>query len=180
MDTQTASVIVGATAAVVAAWGIYSSRIVTRRKTTIEYIYNLLNDHDYIAAKLAFNILAKADDKMLEYVPKGEPEGLSEERTGGNPSQLDDWYATKSAIVLILNNYELIAIGIQRGVLDYKIVERYMRAIVTAHWEASRTYIEKLRTDRGNDNLFSEFKTLNGWMKGDVEKPKSRFWALWF
>ena len=178
MTTQEATVVIALIGAVIAFWGVITQRVLARRRATIDHISSLLNDHDYIRARLAFVTLAKSDKGLLPYAEK-DPEVVPADA----PNAADIQKAhqkVNSEIDLILNNYELIAIGIQRGILDYKIMRLYARAIIIQHWEAAAPYIARLRIARSNPGYYTEFETLKDWMSGAKRKPRGRFWALLF
>ena len=157
-------------AAVIAIWGVISQRSLTRRRTTMDLIFGILNDHDYIKARTRFITISKQPNGLLPYAQKTLPD------VDGAPDEEGN-----SCISLVLNNYELLAIGVQRGILDYKILERYMQAIVLGHWKLAASYITELREVYDNQEYYQELETLKGWL--DVQgknKPKGKFWALWF
>ena len=144
-------------------WGVVTQRIIARRTTTVQHISNLLNDHDYIKARKQFIEIATSDTKLLPYAKE----------------DCDD-HDGEAAIDLVLNNYELIAIGIQRGILDYKTVRRYARAIIIKHYDAAAPYIERLRAESKNPQYYEEFQTMRNWMSDNKVKPKGRFLSLFF
>jgi len=86
----------------------------------------------------------------------------------------------EQAIQLILNNYELMSISIQRGILDYGIIKRYARGTILKHWDAASPFISKLRSDSSNDLIYFEFETLRNWINDTKTKPNGKFWSLIF
>lgn len=164
MDEQTkTALMIAGLAALIAFWGVVTQRILARRLATVEHIFNLLNDHDFIKARTKFISIAKSENGLLPFAEEDCDDTESE-----------------AAIDLVLNNYELIAIGIQRGILDYVIMRRYVRAIVLRHWDVSAAYITQLRIVSGNAGYYSEFETLKKWMSDDKSKPNGRILSLFF
>ena len=159
MDAQTTAVWI---AAVIAVWGVVTQRVLARRRASVDHIFNILNDHDFIKARTKFLELAKSEAGLLPYADKDHPD-----QDGAG------------AITLVLNNYELMAIGIQRGILDYKLIERYARAIIIGHWDVAGPYITQLRIVRNNPKYYTELETMKNWM-AKTAKPNGRFWSLFF
>ncbi len=126
----------GAFAFVVAVWGVMSSRRISSRQVTIEQLSLALNDGDYIAARRRFVDLS---------------------RTPGQAAicaQDENIYSKQSrAIRLVLNNWELISIGIQRGIIDYSIVDRFHRGAIISDWEISAPFILELRRRAKNPRI---------------------------
>src|SRR5689334_14792250 len=58
-DEITAVLLTGILAAIIALWGIYSQRAITRRQVTLEHIATLEADGDLIKARLKFAELIK-------------------------------------------------------------------------------------------------------------------------
>src|SRR5690606_24978593 len=79
-------------------------------------------------------------------------------------------------IKTVLNEFELVAIGIQRGVIDYELYRRWYRSGVTKYWMFSKPFVERLRERTANKALYHEFEELARWMAN--EKPKTpKRWA---
>ena len=100
----------GFAAAVVAIWGIISQRAITRRQVTLEHISRQEGDKELIEARSKFILLAKAP--------------------GGLEPFADVSKETASELVfikLVLNEYELIAIGIERGIIDFELYRLWFR-----------------------------------------------------
>ena len=112
MDSQIAAVWVAgigaALAAAIAIWGVITQRALTRRRATMDLIFGILNDNDFIKARQKFISISKQDTGLLPYAQITPPEVDGKPDEDGN-----------SSIDLVLNNYELLAIGVQRGILDF-------------------------------------------------------------
>jgi hypothetical protein len=98
MDEVGAVLVTGAIAAIIAVWGVLSQRVIAKRRTTLDHIVRLQTDHDVIAARKIFIELAKKEGGLAIWA--------SEDKEQTEEAQ---------AIRLILNDFELTAIGIQRA-----------------------------------------------------------------
>lgn len=172
MDTETwlglnevqAVFITALVAAVIAIWGIFSQRAIAARQTTIAYIRDGERDHDMIKARQTFQRLAR------------EPDGLS--RWGSEENKLSE---EARDIRLVLNDYELIAIGIERGILDDKTYRRWFRSAVLKDWRQAAPYILAVRTRVNNDAIFHEFEEMVRRYKEGKPLPRRRiFWSKFF
>ncbi len=85
--------------AVVAIWGVYSQRVIARRQATIEHFARLDGDSVVQETIQKFITLSGTDENLAKWADKahiGSSEAL--------------------AITAVLNDYELISIGIQEGI----------------------------------------------------------------
>jgi hypothetical protein len=78
-------------------------------------------------------------------------------------------------IAEVMNQYELIAVGIQLGILDYKLYRRFSKSVTIHFWNHGLPYIVCLRTRLGNDMIYHEFEEMVKWFKGE-KKPKRHWW----
>lgn len=149
-------------AALVAAWGIVSQRIITRRLTTVQRIAETAADRDMIIARNEFNRLSDPDGKLSTCSSSGDL--TSEEQ---------------DHVRAVLNDHELMSIGIQFGILDFKIICHNQKSTTLRDWQRSAPFIYKLRAELNNPALYHEFEELVRWMQ-DRKMPKRRWWPrLW-
>jgi hypothetical protein len=163
MNEVGAVFVTGGLASLVAIWGVLSQRAITRRQVTLEYISHLESDRDIIEARTKFVALAK------------EPGGVAKWAE-------EDQEQTDQALAIgrILNSYELVAIGIQRGIIDYELFRRWHKASAIRYWERGSPFVMRIRARLGNDMFFHEFEQMVGWLKGQKKPPARRRWAgLW-
>ena len=146
----------------IALWGIMSHRAIERRRTTLEYLWRNETDHDVIEATKKFVELAKKDHGLIEWAT--EPQEPSDE---------------VQKIRLVLNQYELIAIGIQRGIIDYHLYERWARSATIQAWSFAVPFVAALRTRKKNDALYHETEELVRWLKGNPMPRRSRWRGIW-
>jgi Domain of unknown function (DUF4760) len=159
-DETTAVLAIGLIAAVVAIWGIYGQRAITRRQVTLEHIAKLESDADQIKARLKFAELVKA----------------------GNIAQWADKRDTTDAqaVFTALNEFELIAIGIERGIIDFELYSRWYKGGAIRNWEEAHPFIIELRKIRRNPMLYHEFEEMIRWLKGSAPPRRGIFEGLWF
>ncbi len=145
-------VLTGSLAAMLAIWGVISQRQISRRKSTFDYIGKLTNDPDWISAA----------DEFAKCVENGTLESLA------NSGMLTSPEARK--IQLLLNNYENVSIGIQYGIIDFKIIKDNWRSNIKYHWTKGNAFIVKMREKTKTPTLFCEFEKLHHWIN-DNKKP---------
>jgi hypothetical protein len=170
-----ATVLVALITASIALWAIYSQRIVSRRRGTLEYLSSILNDHDYIKAHKIFVTIANSE--MLPDFVDRDISNIDVQKLNLTKEELLEAH---SSIDLVMNNFELISIGLQRGVLDYMVIRHYMRTIIVTHWIAAQPYILKLQVNPKYGEVFVEFRLLYGLMVGTEKMPLATRLALVF
>lgn len=143
-------------AALVAIWGIYTQRVIAARRATLDLILKFETDADVIAARKRFIELVKSTDGLVAWV--GADKEASEE---------------VQMIRLVLNEYELIAIAIQRGILDFELYKRWFRSGVIRHWLHAKPFVDALRSRTTNPALFREFEAMAGWMERGEGPPRA-------
>ncbi|MEA2904438.1 MAG: hypothetical protein QOI12_1825 [Alphaproteobacteria bacterium] len=142
-------------AAVIAIWGIISQRAIARRRTTFEHIVAMEADRSFIIARRKFIALSK------------QPGGLS-------PWASEDKESTPEAqnIRLVLNEFEVVSIAIQRGIIDFETYRRWYQSTVIRFWAHAKPYAEALRARTNHPSLFQEFEVLERWMKSPPHRYK--------
>lgn len=163
MDQVGAVFVSAFVAAAIAIWGILTQRAIARRRATLDLIVKIESDSDLIAARKKFIELAKA------------PGGL------GVWAELEKEQSEEvQSIRLVLNEFELISIGIQRGILDYDFFKLWNRSTTIRFWHSAAPFVTTLRSRTANQALYHEFQELVSWMD-DKKMPKRRPWiARWF
>jgi hypothetical protein len=129
---------------------------------TIELLTRIELDKDFVDARRKFLDLAKTN-AISSYA---STEKKDSEETG--------------QIKLILNLYELVAIGVRRGTLDYWIWRRYFRKGTITFWEYGVPFINELRTLAGNEAIYKEFEWLKKRMDSRLPPIGGYFWGQWF
>lgn len=155
--TGIAAAVIGTIAVIVAVWGTISARKIARSQTTFQHL----------AATEADGSFQKARIKFAEIVRAGDIAKYAEQDQEG--------HADTQAIVSVLNEYELLSVGIQRGIIDGELFKRLSRSSVIYDWESSQPFVLALRKRTGRAILFHEFEEMAGWMSHD-KLPRRRFW----
>lgn len=145
-------------AATIAIWGIISQRDITARQVTLEFIRASEADKDNIAARQKFNEVALDGDGMGKWAR--DENAKSDEA---------------KAIRIVLNEQELIAIAIQRGILDDITYRRYFKTGVIKTWRYAAPYILARRVRTNNDALYHEFEELARYYQGQPKMPRRKF-----
>lgn len=162
LNEVSAVVATAGVAAVIAIWGILSQRSITARAATLEFIRQSESDHDLIKARAEFARLALEDDGLGKWASKPTSDEFKHIR-------------------MTLNEYEMVAIGIQRGIYEDAIYRRWHRSGVLSAWKAAAPFVFARRANTGSDSLYHEFEELARYYKGKNPMPRRGFfWARFF
>ena len=143
----------------VAVWGVYSSRVIARRQATIEHLARQEADRVVQHNIQEFIKLARGPLNLAHWADEDQ-QGSDEALT----------------IIAILNDYELLAVGIQNGVFEYEIIRRWNATTVKRYWQAVHPFVVAIRSRVGAPSLWAEFELLHSWVSG-ARRP---FWSLWW
>jgi hypothetical protein len=158
MTPVDAAFITGAVAALIAIWGIITQRQIARRRATLDFIANSKSNRELITARRRFVELAKAQGGLAVWAEK-DKEKESDAQTIGE----------------VLNQYELISLGIQFGILDYHLYRMLSKSVTIHFWEHAHPYIVSLRTRLNNKMIYHEFEEMVKWFTGE-KTPKRHWW----
>lgn len=153
---------VGGVAALVAVWGVVSQRIIHRRRATLEFISRSEADADLIAARKTFISLAKRNG-LVAYAAIDKEDS-----------------AETQAIRIVLNEFELSAIGIQRGIIDFELYRRWNTSGTIRYWSHAVPFVTELRQRLHNENIYREYEALVGWLNDKGSPKRGYFWGQWF
>jgi hypothetical protein len=156
--------IVPTLAALVAIWGVVTQRAIARRRATLDCITKAEADTDIIGARRKFIELAICNDGGLAKFAEQNCEATEEAQK----------------IRLVLNEFELMAIGIQRGIIDFELYKRWNKSSVLKYWKHAQPFVTRLRARTDNSAYFHEFEQMAGWLRDDKMPARGRFWALFF
>lgn len=167
--TETEAIFITAVvAAIVAIWGIITTRVVARRSATMEHFRRIGSDRDMIDARKLFIDLT------------GRPGGLATFACRA-PLASANAHATEiEAIRTVLNDYEMLAVGVQFGTFDLPIIARYYKSTIVRDWGHAAPFIYKLRADLGSSALYHEFEELAHWLQGPRMPSRKSWTRLWF
>ncbi|WP_390474595.1 DUF4760 domain-containing protein [Altererythrobacter sp. MTPC7] len=141
-------------ASTIAVWGVVSSRIVARRRATMDHMAATNIDDDMLRAQKEFIRLANKAGGLAKWA---EPSKESSKEA--------------EAIRLVLNDFELISTSIQMGIMDYSLYYKFCHGTVIKYWTAAAPFVHALRQRTGSTTLYEEFQCLYDWVK-DNKKPK--------
>ena len=144
-------------AAIVALWGLQYQRASARRRNTFEHIVRMEADQAFIDARRKFIELSKT--------PAGLAAWAGEDKEGTYEAQ---------SIRLVLNQFEIVSIGIELGILDFETFKRWFHTTVIRFWAHSEGYIKALRARTNHPVLFHEFESLANWMRAGKVPPLRR------
>lgn len=114
-----------------------------RRLVTIQLIFDKHWDRDYLEAKATFNRLKNSDGNL---------------RSFASTDKMDTQEARH--IRAVLNDYELMSLGVMSGLLDENLYRRWFRSSFLADHNAAKGYIDAVRGNRNIDALYKEFDAL--------------------
>jgi hypothetical protein len=153
------AIISSSIATAVALWGFQYQRASARRRNTFEHIVRMEADQSFIDARRKLIELSKT--------PTGLATWAAEDKESSYEAQ---------SIRLVLNQFEIVSIGIELGILDFETYKRWFQSTVIRFWAHSEDYIKNLRARTNNPALFHEFEELDKWMKaGKAPPPRHRF-----
>jgi len=157
------ALIIAALAALIAIWAVITQRIIARRRATLNHIIRQESDSELIKSRQLFITTAKSNGGL---VPWSE-----EDKEKSNQAQ---------AIRLFLNEFELISISIQKGIIDYEMYKRWNKSGTLGVWASAAPFIYRLRERLDNDAIFHEFEQLANWLKDDRMPKRYRWMGYWF
>lgn len=147
----TAIVVTGATAI----WSIRANGKSSRHRATIDLLLAQKTDESLIQAKKVMAALHENDEFTA----------LACKDKNKDPK--------RASILVILNNYEFIALGIREGALDEKIYKRAYCSMLMRDWEAMKPFVMELRRQNNMPTLFQEFEYLAAKWKKKPLKPNA-------
>lgn len=149
-------------ASLIAIWGMQTQRAIARRTLTFTHLSDTDADRDLIEARKLFIQEAR------------KPEGLTPWAEVGKEHTLEC-----QAIRLVLNEFELISVGIQTGIIDYQFYKMYHRGTVIKYWYAAAPFVYSIRAQLGSKAIYHEFEELYRCFEAD-RPARRRFWLLKF
>lgn len=141
-------------AAVIAVISIGHQREIARKQATLSLLSEREWDETALKSREQFIRERDSEDGLVSWA---------------DPKHRDTPQAT--AIRHVLNEYELIAIGIKESILDEELYRRWFRGTCIRDWEKSARFVYELRQrPDAPDTLFTEFEELAvSW--GAVRQP---------
>jgi len=152
-------------AAVIAVWGVMSQRALAARQATILHLARWEADRELLKARVSFDRALRAEGGL----------GVWAAPANKSSSELQD-------ILTVLNEYELTAVGLQRGILDLEIFIRICRTRTIQDCKASAGFIHNLEQRVSSEaqrpvKLFAEFRDLAEMLEDPKRSKRSYFWS---
>ena len=152
-----AALFTGAFAWTIAKRTIRQQRLIARRRATIDFIEKRKWDADYLTARQAFILLRDDKDRPIEY--------------WADPQQQDR--PERTTIRNILNDYELMAVGIREDIFDESLYRQWWKSTLLADWQATNAFIEAVQSEI-KPQIYSNFRELaDAWNEGRDYYQKS-------
>lgn len=143
------AVLVSATAAIVTSlYSVHAMKRVNRTKSTYLAMSQKAWDGDYILAR---SIFVAARDRGHNEILKAVQ---NSEKDNENQNKMAAGYAVK----LIMNDYELMFIAINEGVLDENLIRQLRQADIIKDYHAALSYITWVRSEQQRDTIYSVFE----------------------
>lgn len=132
--------------------GLFHNWWATRNERT-KAAYQTLSskqwDKDYILARSMFNSAkSNGPNGILDSVKASDQTDTMDQ----------DKLSMPSAVRSILNDYELMFIGVEKGVLDESVINRLRCSTVIDDYHNAKSYIEWMRADLNNQKLYEVFE----------------------
>jgi len=153
-----AVLLTGFGAILVAVLALFTQRNITRRQCTLEHLAALQMDSDLIKFRVMFRDLAKQQGGLAVWA-------------AADKEQTEEFQAISTR----LNEFELIAIGIQRGIIDFELYRRWYKSGTIRAWRDAEGFINGIRNRFNNQMLFHELQEMVRWFEEDDHPPR-RSW----
>ncbi|WP_299628010.1 DUF4760 domain-containing protein [uncultured Tateyamaria sp.] len=150
-------------AAIISITSIRSNKEIARKRATLDLIERSETTEHYQSLYKAFTDVRKDDG------------GFEQLKSVTNPQLLEQ----RRKVIAYLNHYELMAIGIRKGILDEGVYGDFMRSTVVRDWHAAADFVTHIRTptpDSGTEvpanKAFSEFETLAAKWEAQIRREQ--------
>jgi len=137
---QTLAIIISAIAAVVI---ISVTKIISRRRATIDMVLKLRLDPSYKKARKDFKAIRDGGNGMAEFACRNHTAD-----------------AESKTILDVLNHYEFICVAIRERAICEKTYKRMLCTQVLKDWECSQGFVTEIRKTKDHPTLFQEFERI--------------------
>lgn len=142
-----AAVVSGLTAFWVSNRTIRANQDIARKRATLDLIERSESTEFYLSIYAAFREVL-ATGAGFDEIKNPEMPAMKEQRR---------------KVIAFLNHYELVAIGIEQGILDEDLYRDFMRGTVVRHWLRAQGFVQHLRADTPDSRApkaFEKFENL--------------------
>lgn len=136
---------------IVAVLGVGRNSALTRRKATLDLVERTETTRHYLTAAETFSKYRRRVDGL----------SFSDLTAPGDAQKKED----RKAVIGLINHYEIIAIGIKKGILSAAFYKDWMRSIFCRNWDAGADFIWRERWKkmpdgewRYYDQIFEHFE----------------------
>jgi hypothetical protein len=132
---------------------IQTQRSINRRRATIDMFMQKIWDKDYLKASEGFADVMKDQTKLMNahdmFIKSVDLKRRNEwgKLSAVEKEDLERAASTIYDVVRVLNDRELIAIGIRDGTYDEAICRRWWYSTFLREWKLSSTFVARIRTD---------------------------------
>ncbi|MEM9425667.1 MAG: DUF4760 domain-containing protein [Pseudomonadota bacterium] len=123
--------------------GLREQRKIAKKRATLDMLSRREWDADYLSARTEFNRLKTGPTPLETWV--------NDEHK--NTTQSD-------CIRTVLNDYELIAVGIREDILDEELYKVWFKTSFLRDYNLSKSYIAAMRKKYSSDQIFAELQNL--------------------
>lgn len=131
---------------------LYHSKWATksaRTKATYDNLSKKQWDKDYILARSIFIAATKLG-------PNGLVHQLSKEQPADKDNQ--EKMSVEAAARLIMNDYELTFIAVEKGVLDAELIKEFRKSTIVKDYRNTKSYVEWIRQKNSNGRIYEVFQ----------------------
>lgn len=132
---------------IVAIFGVRRNSAMTKQRATLDLIERTETTQHYLTAAETFRKYRKREGGL----------SFSDLTAPGNDAQK---IKDRKAVIGLLNHYEIIAIGIKRGILSASFYKLWMRSVFCRNWEAAADFIWRERWKKTPDDEWHYYKQM--------------------
>ena len=144
----------------IAIWAILAQKATARKRLALETLINAEEKTYYQENRKIFLEVRNSTEGFSELVRV-----LKHEQTSNAAIQRQI-----AGVNYFLNHYEIICVGIHKGIIDERICESWMRSAIIRHWEEAEEFISAVREK--NPRIYAFLKsTIDRWI-GNMEKEQ--------
>jgi hypothetical protein len=147
---QTGAIVVSAIGVIVS---IIWARLIAKRRATLDLLINEQSHETAIKERTAFLTIRKGGDLSRWATADKE-----------NSPEAEVLRAT-------INRYELVAIGIRKGIIDEKLYKLWCRTTLVSDWRAVKPFVVQLRSNNKTPTTFCEAESIAKRWANKEEKP---------
>lgn len=132
-----------AISAIAAVFMLRHSKMLAKKRATVEVLLRLRLDSDYIRHRDHFRTLMKNEDNLAQFASKAK---LDSDAT--------------MLIFRILNYHEYLATGVSEDAFDAEIYKRMAYTMCLRDWDRLHGFVTELRQTESSKTLYQEFEHL--------------------